>query len=203
MTEQIGHVDPHVLHEMAAGGLDSDQAQSVNEHLADCGRCRAEFALAGSFAEAVSAEVARPAPTTGSGLRRAPVWRMARWGLLAASVALVAIGVREFRAPAPPSPVSDGVVRGPARGSAWVAQVESAPGGWLVEWPAEDGATSYTVEFLGADGLPVWTASTDATRMVVPSSAAPEGAGTLFVRVRARLESGGERLSGVAELPGR
>lgn len=80
--------------ELVAGGLGSDERADVAAHLETCADCQAEAELISLLA------ASRPEPPTGLSLRiqrsvgrRRPMVRHPWWGLAAAAVAAVALGI--------------------------------------------------------------------------------------------------------------
>ena len=185
------------LVEAATRPMAAEAAKALREHAAGCPACAAELELAAAFQSpaegAASADLewivgrlasgaaTAPAPARVLELRRrAP---LATWGLRAAAVALVTLGLglgwsslRSRVAPTLPDAGLSDVVR-----SGRV--VVLAPAGTLAAlpesfaWEAVARAATYRVELADVADEPIWEGETSATTLALPGA------------IRARLET--------------
>ncbi len=224
MREPSGaHLEPGLLLDLHEGRLDPAAAARVQSHLQTCPGCRAELALARSFTEtpsdapidALAAARIRNALTPplsaapaavpiGARAERRPFFRLDSWLVrgfaLAASLALVVIGVRTFR-PSDESP--SGVMRTKDPGPAWSVAAAAQTDGWTISWNPIDEASTYRVIVLSLPGTPVAEIDGAAAGTPLPLSVIPaEHRGSpLFVRIAAVRASGKRVESPAVELP--
>jgi len=161
------HPEAHDLLALAEDRLDPSDRDRVEDHLASCGACRAELALTrDAVAVPVGADLGRESERlradlgrrlrAGGGLRpsRSPAPRRSRrwWGggVLAASIALIALGmIQTLRDPTPPS--TPGTVRSGPATSATGLEVEPSDAGWDLRWDGDwEGSV---LRVVGADGV--------------------------------------------------
>jgi anti-sigma factor RsiW len=169
------HVDPETLYLLSEGSLDDETARGVREHLAHCGACQAEAAMVESFAaastEPADADVeqrlrasvlGRSAPRRARPRRPRPMPRWAMGGLLAATVAVIAVGIWQMQ---PDDLTSRGHLRGTTSAGSWALRVSRVQEGWSLNWAAQPGAESYLVRVQSPTGETVWSESVDTTAL--------------------------------------
>jgi predicted anti-sigma-YlaC factor YlaD len=124
MSEARCEIVRERLPDFVGGRLAPSDAVEVQAHLGECTECRDEAALVGLLYAARPAAPAVLAPRI-EGAARAPRGRAYHpwWGVAAASVAAVAlgIGVMSREGPAPEDAEVPGIVAGVGEASLWVA----------------------------------------------------------------------------------
>lgn len=191
------HLNPATLLEYHQGKLAAEDAEEVRAHVEECAVCRAELAMARSFAEVevgeTSAEVkerlraallarmgaaSQTARPRGMAeiveVRTHPSW--GTWlsrGLLAASVACVAMAGWQYlhRVPAPEPGAT---MRAAPLESRWDMIVwDPTDTAWPLEWSAVVGAAKYVVHVQTASGEVVAEAPASGTGVELPFDVVP------------------------------
>ena len=195
MSSSERHLNPATLLEYYQGKLAAEDAEGVRAHVEACAVCRAELAMARSFAELevgeTSAEVkerlraallARMSPQRAGPrgmseivpVRRHPAW--GTWlsrGLLAASVTCLAIAGWQFLHRVP-VPEPGATMRAAPLESRWDMIVwDPTDTSWPLEWSPVVGAAKYVVHVQTASGEVVAEAPASETGVELPFGVVP------------------------------
>jgi hypothetical protein len=172
MEKDAGHLDPEVLMRCADGRLAEADRRVVEEHVESCGICQAELALA---REAASCPVGADLGSRSASLRRSfsrrldlalgarsdvgaprvrPPRRRWRWlggGLLAASVAILAVGVHQMESRPAPKDLGR-TMRTRSQGDALTLEIVSDARDWHVRLHADESLRDLALRITTAEG---------------------------------------------------
>jgi hypothetical protein len=156
MTRAGGHASIEELISLELGQLGTDRERELREHVQSCGICEAERTLAAQFTRDLGASlndvqaermrrhidavIVGPPARRGSRLRSPWLQR----SLMAAAVVLAAIGVYQFR-PEGIRTAPEQILRSGRSEDQLLLNARPTPGGWLLEWDAEEGATACNI----------------------------------------------------------
>jgi hypothetical protein len=169
------HLDLERLHALLDGELAEAEARAARVHLAGCGFCQAEVELAGSFREASSepldrelSQRLRASVRSERGVRRtrrvSPQRQWLQRGLLAASLILAALGIREIL-PAQRGSTPTSTLRAFDAPMDWALELGELDGGWQLQWQAIPGAREYLVRVQSSRGDLIWESRTAETKL--------------------------------------
>ena len=213
MNEANGHLDPTLLLAYHENELDESERNRVESHLEHCGACRAEFELAREIAavpvgasmgkrseELKSAFAARLRDRRGSEAEAKPTSakkvvsprpRRSHWlagGLLAASLAVFAIGIYQLRGPSTPNDLGRTVRTGSKETSLSLQVRRTAPGAWELACRVESNLKDPRVVISTAKGKIALTRAFPGDRLSITRADMVTQAGDsiLFVQIVAR-----------------
>lgn len=108
--------------DLVAGTLGAPEREALERHLAECGECRAEGELVALLFQGRPLAPAGMAQAIEGSLRgRRPSAANSWWGLAAASVAALALGIGIMSDPAPPAPEVPSYVAGIGESFGWLS----------------------------------------------------------------------------------
>ena len=169
--------DDDFLRKYAAGKVTESEAETFEEHLFECDRCRMELE------QAMAIRAAMQEPARASLLQ----WRFPSVASVAAAAAviIVVLGLWQIRS-------RDHEVLQPIRGTplgGLAAGARVAGGSLNVTWQAIPTAHEYAVQLFTADGTPLQSMRTSNSRASLPLGSLPSGA-PVYWRVQAIDENG-------------
>jgi hypothetical protein len=169
--------DDDLLRKYAAGKVTESEAETFEEHLFGCDRCRTELE------QAMAIRAAMQEPSRASLLQ----WRFPSVAFVAAAAAVIVVvfGLLQLRS-------RDQAIVQPVRGAQHgeLAATARVSGGSLsINWNAIPAARDYTVQLFTADGSPLQSMRTSDSKASLPLGSLPSGA-PLYWRVQAIDENG-------------